>query len=97
MGGNGSHKSDKNAFIFSFANKEIYYNSITNYSIYDNSGSGPRFGGGHDFYISSGCMSNNSSYDNSPHSYDTKGKKYALSGENSFQVKDHEVYELILV
>ena len=39
-------------------------------------------------------MNNNDSYDNSPYSYDTKGKKYALNGEKNFKVSDYEVYEL---
>ena len=41
-------------------------------------------------------MNNNNSYDYTPHSYDTKGKKYALNGEKNFKVSDYEIYELIL-
>ena len=92
----GILKSDKNAFIFSLDNKEIYYNSDSRNSIYDYSNYGPTFGELFDFYISSGCMNSNSSYDNSPKSYDTKGKKYALNGEYNFKINDCEVYELIL-
>ena len=36
------------------------------------------FGDRHGLSIFSGCMSNNDSYDCTPSSYDTKGKKYAL-------------------
>ena len=94
--GSDGYKSDTNAFIFSFDNKEIYYNSINSCSICVYNDYGPIFGGGNDFCIFSGCLNNNDSYDNSPHSYDTKGKKYALNGDRNFKVSDYEVYELIL-
>ena len=52
------YKSDNNAFIFTFDNKEIYYNTKSGYSIYD-------------IIMGSDCMNNNDSWDNSLHSYDT--------------------------
>ena len=89
------HKTGPNGFLFSLDNNEIYYNKDSNYNIYGGSERGPAFGGGHDLYISDSCNSNNCS-DNSGYSYDTYGKKYALSGSNNFLVRDYEVYQLEL-
>lgn len=96
---NSSYYSDRYAFIFSLDNKENYY--INNYSgenaIYCNSSYGPTFGSGHDFYISNGCKSNSSSYDNTQYTYFTKNKKYALAGEYNFTVNDYEVFQLEII
>ena len=89
-------KTGSNGFIFSLDDKSIYYNKNSNYNIYCYSDRGPTFGGGHDFCIYDNCNSNDSSYDNSGHSYETNGKKYALAGQNKFLVKDYEVYLLEL-
>ena len=51
---------------------------------------------GNDFRITPGCMNNNNSYDNSPYTYDTEGKKYALNGEKYFKINENELFELIL-
>ena len=75
--GKNGYKSDKNAFIFSLDNKEIYYNSDITKSIYDNNHFDPIFGGAFDFCVYFGCMNNNNLYDSKPYSYDTKGKKYS--------------------
>lgn len=75
--------------------KEIYYNKNSSYNIYCNSSYGPAFGGGMDFYINNNCNTSSSS-ENSGHSYETNGKKYALSGYSDFLVKDYEVYQLKL-
>jgi len=91
-----NYKTGSNGFIFSLDYKEIYYNKNSNYNIYSNSSYGPAFGGGHDFYICDNCNSSNSSYDNSPHSYETNGKKNALAGCYYFTVKDYEVYQIEL-
>ena len=90
-----NYKTGSNGFIFSFNEKEIYYNKDSNYNIYGNSGYGPCFGGGHDFYINDNCNTSKSG-ENSGHSYETNGKKYALSGSSNFIVKDYEVYQLEL-
>ena len=92
----GDYKTGSNGFIFSLDNKEIYYNKDNKYNIYGSSSYGPAFGGGHDFYICDNCNSSNSSYDNSPHSYETNGKKNALAGCYNFTVKDYEVYQIEL-
>ena len=80
-----NYKTGSNGFIFSLDNKEIYYNK-----------NGPSFGGGHDFYLCNNCNTSYSSYDNSDHSYQTNGKKYAMAGTNNFYVKDYEVYQISL-
>ncbi len=90
------YKSDGKGFIFSIDNKEVYYNKKNNYGIYCYSDKGPTFGGGHDLFIDNNCNKDNKSYDNSDHSYDTLGKKYALAGAKYFYVEDYEVYQLDL-
>ena len=57
---------------------------------------GPLWGGGHDLYLASGCLSNNSSTTNQSSSYNYYGKTVVLSGGNNFQAQDYETYELIL-
>ena len=89
-----NYKHGSNGFIFSLDDKSIYYNKSNQNEIRCNSGYGPTFGGGHDFYICDKCNTSNSSYDNSGNTYDTKGKKYAMAGADSFFVKDYEVYLL---
>ena len=37
------------------------------------------------YVFPSGSMNKNNSYENSPHSFVTKGKKYALNGEQNFK------------
>ena len=91
----GNYKTGSNGFIFSLDNNEIYYNKNNSYNIYGGSDRGPAFGGGHDLYISDSCNSSNCA-DNSGHSYDTYGKKYALAGSNDFLVRDYEVFQLEL-
>ena len=90
-----SYKTGSNGFIFSLDKNEIYYNKNSSYNIYGNSGYGPAFGGGYDFYINDSCNSNNSG-ENSGHSYETNGKQYVLSGNSSFLVQNYEVYQLEL-
>ena len=91
----GNYKTGSNGFIFSLDNNEIYYNKNNSYNIYGGSDRGPAFGGGHDFYINDSCNSSKCT-DNSGHSYETYGKKYALAGSNSFLVRDYEVFQLEL-
>ena len=92
---NSNWRAGGNGFIFSLDNKEIYYNKDSNYNIYCHSSYGPYFGSGADFYLSNNCNVNTSS-ENSGSSYDTNGKKYALTGYQNFLVKDYEVYQLEL-
>ena len=91
----GNYKQGSNGFLFSLDFNEIYYNKDNNNNIYCYSSYGPTFGGGNDFYINDSCNSN-SSGENSGSSYDTNGKKYPLSGNSSFLVRDYEVYQLEL-
>lgn len=88
-----SWKTGSNGFLFSLDNKEIYYNKNSSYNIYGHSSYGPYFGSGADFYISNNCNTNQSG-ESSGQSYDTNGKKHALSGSSNFFVKDYEVYQL---
>ena len=90
----GGYKTGSNSFIFSLDDLSIYYNKNSNYEIRCNSGYGPTFGGGYDFYICDNCNSKNSSYNNSDHSYNTNGKKNAMAGTYYFLVKDYEVFQL---
>ena len=90
-----SYKKGSNGFIFSLDNNEIYYNKNSNHNIYCCSNDGPAFGRGHDFCISDNCDKNRS-YDNSCHSYNIKGKNYALAGKEYFYVEDYEVYKIEL-
>ena len=92
----GNYKTGSNPFIFSLDEKEIYYSKNGSNSIYCHSSYGPTFGGGHDFYICNSCNSSNSSYENMNNSYENNGKKYPLTGSNSFLVADYEVYQLEL-
>ena len=64
--------------FFSLDNKEIYH-SYNSCFIYDNINYRHTFENGHDLHISSGYMNKNDSYEYTPYSYDTKGKKYALN------------------
>jgi hypothetical protein len=48
---------------------KVFYQNDLNYSIYNKSGYGPAFGGGHDLYISDNCDQNNSCYSNLPYSF----------------------------
>ena len=88
--------SDPNCFVFSLLYKECYYyNNKTGNMIYGCSSYGPAWGGGHDLYLASGCLNNTTSYTNQ-HSFDYKGKSYALNGSYNFQAEDYETYQLIL-
>ncbi len=87
-----NYKNDTNAFIFSL-NKKAKANSSNGNSIYCNTGYGPTFGGGHDLYISSGCLNNNSSYNNTNNTYKIGGN-YFLAGQNNFICKEVEVYSI---
>ena len=93
---NDSYKSGPYSFIFSFDNKKIYYSKNGENSIYGSSSYGPVFGSGHDFYICDDCNSSNNSGENMGSNYENDGKKYPLTGSNTFLVSDYEVYQLEL-
>ena len=94
---NDNYVMDNAAFLFSLDTKECYYIYDSMHAIYGNKSRGPCFGGGHDLCLHSGCLSNDSSYESTGHSYETQGKKYVLSGISQFQVEDYEVYQIELI
>ena len=89
----GSYISGSYGFIFSLDNKEIFYCTNNSYALIGNSSYGPYFGS--DFYISNNCDTNNSN-ESLGNYYSNNGKKYPLTGNNNFLVKDYEVYLLEL-
>ena len=106
---NNSWSNDKNSFLFSLDNHECY-NSINtsninynnslfgnNWGIFGSKKYGPIWGGNnsYDLMINNKCLNNDSSQTNQ-NVYNYKGKSYALSGANNFQVEDYETYQLIL-
>eukprot|EP01125_Pyxidicula_operculata_P001427 TRINITY_DN1131_c0_g1_i6.p1 TRINITY_DN1131_c0_g1~~TRINITY_DN1131_c0_g1_i6.p1 ORF type:complete len:448 (-),score=126.73 TRINITY_DN1131_c0_g1_i6:194-1537(-) len=95
------YASDNRTFIFTLLNPHNipptkFINHDDTYSICDHSSYGPRFGGGHDIYVSDNCNSNSSSYTNFPSSYtDTTSKgKNLFTGNYNFQVSEIEVYQV---
>lgn len=91
---NNSWMQDKNAFVFSLNSKECFY-YVSGNGIYGSSSYGPLWGPGHDLYLASGCLSNNSSTTNQSASYNYNGKTLTLSGGSNFQAEDYETYECI--
>lgn len=89
-----SYISDQKSFLFSLDLYQCYYYNTGN-AIYGSSSYGPLWGSGHDLYLASGCLSNNSSTTNQSASYNYYGKTYCLSGGANFQAIDYETYELI--
>ena len=87
---------DDKAFLFSYYYYECYFYNSGNNWIYGSSSYGPLWGFGHDLYLASGCLSNNSSNTNQSGSYNYNGKNDALNGGSNFQAEDYETYELIL-
>jgi len=88
-----NYANDSKAFVFSLDNKECYkYNNSGN-SIYCHTSYGPTFGGGHDLYLSNGCLTKNDCYTNQS-SYDYNGKNYALNGSSNFTPEVYEVYQV---
>ena len=94
---NNNYIMDNAAFLFSLDEKECYYINDCEHAIYGNKTRGPCFGGGFDLCIHDGCLNNNNSYECSGVSYDMKGKKLMLNGENQFQIDDYEVYQIYLL
>ena len=82
------------SFLFSLDLYQCYYYNTGN-AIYGSSSYGPLWGSGHDLYLASGCLSNNSSKTNQSASYNYYGKTYCLSGGANFQAIDYETYELV--
>ena len=95
-------KNDKLSFLFSIEKKECYFNK-DGFCNYNHPNFGPSFGQGFDLCIGenvSNFFTTNKHYSEFPTSYGDKGKtpKYALTGGfKNFNVKDIEVYEVIVV
>lgn len=71
-----------------------YYNTTNlQYSIYDGSGYGPTFGGGHDMYISDNCNSNTYSY-SSPSTYTIPSSSTLFGSFSGWSITDIEVYRI---
>jgi hypothetical protein len=105
----GNYQFDQKCFLFSCKNasgrKMVKLDNngpshSNTYSIYNGSGDGPTFGGGHDLYICSNSNTNNSSYSNLGHSYSGPvGMSYGstqiqnyLAGSYNFMTIEIEVY-----
>jgi cell fate (sporulation/competence/biofilm development) regulator YlbF (YheA/YmcA/DUF963 family) len=83
------------AFIFSVSGNSAnrYYNNrYPQYSMYDGSGYGPTFGGGHDIYVPNNSNSS-SGYTNTPHSYDSPSNT-SIFGSYNFTTSEIEVFKV---
>ena len=101
----GDYKSAPESFIFTLTNiygtePTKFPNSNSNYSIYDSSEDGPRFGGHHDI-MTLHSSDNNSSASGFPYSYkDILGKgKSIFTGDlnnnnEKFNLKEIEVFKI---
>lgn len=79
-------------FLFSLDSRKYYKNISGSHHTYHNSSYGPTFGG-HDLYIASGCLNNQSSYV-SKSSYDTSSNYELNGGVQYFKVIDYEVFQI---
>ena len=85
---------DKLAFVFSLNKKEKFPIKIAEQAVGHYNDYGPIFGHGHCIYISSGCLSNSSSYHNTSGSYEGTGNQKVLTKEQNFTVADYEVFQI---
>jgi len=96
--GTGSYAFSTTSFIFQLRPYLITYpikSGFEKNAIYRKSTHGPSFGGGHDFYLSSDCMSNTASYTKGGHSY-AIGSTYQLTnGFKNFEVNDYVVLQAL--
>jgi len=96
----GAYVKSSNTFLFRLRPTTKRYDikeGREGYAIYTNSGYGPTFGGGHDFYIVSSALSSTSSYTNGGHSYVFPSyPNYQLNdGKKNFKVKDYVVVQVV--
>ena len=86
---NSGNKNGKKGFVISLNDKEIFYNDIGEYNIYCDKKVGPSFRGGkHDFTIVDKC--------NCDREINIEKKFYAQVKDKCLEIKDYEVYEIIL-
>ena len=90
----GNYVNDPNAFLFSLEYNEQYFTIEGNNAFYDNSGYGPTFGNGHDFYIANSCSQNFSNYCNFPYSFGGVKSRVLSGGYYSFKVNEMEVDQM---
>jgi len=95
--GTASYATSTTSFIFQIRPYLITYpikSGFEQYAIYRKRTHGPSFGAGHDFHLSSDCMSNTASYTNG-HSY-AIGSTYQLTnGFKNFEVNDYVVLQAL--
>lgn len=91
--GLGNYNTKGDNFVFSLDTRKYYKNISGSHHTYHNESYGPTFGGGHDLYISNGCMSNANSYTNKS-SYDMTSAYELNGGTYQFKVLDYEVYSI---
>ena len=89
------HKYDANSFVFSINNKKIYNISDKKRAIYCRNDLALFFSGTSDIYIYDNCF--NCKGGTAQSAYDYKGEKYALNGEESFELEDYEVFKVEFV
>eukprot|EP01083_Nonionella_stella_P041904 113429_1 len=95
----GAYTNDTKSFVFLLRSQrgtavpQKWNVSNTSYSTYCCTSSGPRFGGGHDWYLAA----NGKSGSCSPHSYKSGGAidGNTLAGASSFTVKDYEIWKVM--
>ena len=86
---NSRNKDGKKGFVFSLNDKKIFYNDNGEYNIYCDKKVGPSFiGGKHDFTIVDKC--------NCDGEISIENKFYAQVKDKYYEIKDYEVYEIIL-
>jgi len=91
----GSEKKDKSTFIFSFNNKQKYTARNNNASIYCASNEGPRFGCGHPEIYFNGTLDRGKSWDSGYCTF--TDKRVLTNGEQFWDVKELEVYQIIYI
>ena len=88
----GNYNSKGVNFLFSLDTR-IFYKNVSGNHTYHNNSYGPTFGGGHDLYISSGCLNNQNSY-SSKSNYDMSCSYELNGGVQKFKVLDYEVFQI---
>ena len=84
---------DELAFVFSLNLKRKFEIKKPKEAVGHYNNGGPVFGYGHCFDISSGCLSNSSSYHNTSTSYEGTNEMI-LTKEKNFTVSDYEVFQI---
>ena len=91
----GSEKKDKSTFIFSFNNKQKYTARNNYSSIYCSYNEGPRFGCGYPEIYFNGTLDRGESWDTKYCIF--TDKRILTNGEQFWDVKELEVYQIIYI